>query len=79
MNDKKYRECPYCHNPMKAGVIHQDRYALKWIPEEKDKGGVLSPLTKGVKLTSLMTQSYVEADFCPECKKIIIDVIEFKN
>ena len=30
-------KCPYCNEDMKLGVIHGDRYALKWIPAEKIK------------------------------------------
>lgn len=35
---EKVSLCPYCGVKMKLGVIHGDRYRLKWIPKEKDKG-----------------------------------------
>ena len=31
-------KCPYCDREMVVGSISQDRYALKWIPADKDKG-----------------------------------------
>lgn len=65
--------CPICNLTMKKGGIYQDRYPLKWIPEEKDKGSVFSPLTKGIKLTSL-DKSYCTGFYCENCKKIIINV-----
>lgn len=65
--------CPYCGKEMHLGFIHQDRYAIKWIPEENDKWALLSWLSKGIKLTDLTTNSSVEAFYCKDCEKIIID------
>ena len=48
------------------GKINQDRYALKWKSEKKG--------AKSVKLTSMLTQTYVDAYLCRNCNKIIIDV-----
>lgn len=48
---------------MRKGVIHSDRYALKWIPEEKDKGFLLEPFIKGIKLTS-MSKDYITVFYC---------------
>ena len=31
-------KCPFCKEEMKTGTISQDRYALKWVPEDADKG-----------------------------------------
>ena len=45
-------ECPYCHNVMQKGIIYGDRYSLKWLPEEKDEGPVLSHFMKGIKLAA---------------------------
>ena len=67
------QECPYCKGVMQKGIIHSDRYALKWIPEEKDKGGILSPFVKGIKLTS-MEQEYLEVYYCEACKKMVFEV-----
>ncbi len=65
--------CPYCNEEMESGVIHRDRYALKWIPEKNDKGALLSVFAKGIKLTN-NDNSYVNACYCDKCKKVIIDV-----
>jgi hypothetical protein len=51
---------------MEKGEINQDRYALKWKSEKKG--------AKSVKLTSMLTQTYVDAYLCRNCNKIIIDV-----
>lgn len=61
--------CPYCGARMKLGVIHGDRYCLKWIPKEKDKGIILQWFSKGRRLGHS-----IESSFCEECKKIVIDV-----
>lgn len=60
--------CPYCGAKMKLGFIHGDRYSLKWIPEERDKGILLQWFAEGIKLGYS-----IEAFYCEECKKIIID------
>lgn len=65
-------KCPYCKEDMKLGVIHGERYALKWIPKEKDRA--LFPwLVKGIKLSYALDGNSVEAFYCEGCKKIIID------
>ena len=47
-------KCPFCKEEMKIGTISQDRYALKWVPEESDKGLLnFTPFIKGIKLTSM--------------------------
>jgi hypothetical protein len=61
--------CPFCGAKMKSGVIHGDRYRLKWIPKENDKGIILQWFSKGIKFGYSLESSY-----CEECKKIIIDV-----
>lgn len=68
-------DCPYCSKPMQNGVIYQTSvYGIKWIPKEKAKGFMLSPVTKGMYLTDLSGTGELEANYCPNCKKIIIDV-----
>ena len=67
-------KCPYCNEDMKLGVIHGDRYALKWIPEEKDKGIFLNPFVKGVKLTDNNDFNSIQSYLCDNCKKVIIDL-----
>ena len=61
-------KCPYCNSKMEKGEINQDRYPLKWKSENRS--------VKSVKLTSLLTKTYVEAYMCGECNKIIIDINE---
>ncbi len=69
----KSQTCPYCTKAMKLGFINQDRYALKWIPEENDKGPLLQWFAKGIKLTSSLKSGSVEAFYCKDCEKILID------
>ena len=59
-------KCPYCNSEMEKGEINQDRYALKWKSEKKG--------AKSVKLTSMLTQTDVDAYLCRNCNKMIIDV-----
>lgn len=67
-------KCPYCEEEMKLGVIYGDRYPLKWIPAEKDKGVLFQWFSKGIKLTDIFVNDKVESFCCDSCKKIIIDV-----
>ena len=64
---------PYCNNEMELGVIHGGRDSIKWIPKEKDRGGILSYFTKGINLLEWY-DSKLESCYCKECNKIIIDV-----
>lgn len=44
-------KCPFCKEEMKTGTISQDRYALKWVPEDADKGLLnFTPFIKGINL-----------------------------
>lgn len=64
--------CPYCNENMVVGIVSQDRYALKWISVENDKGILnFTPLVKGIKLTSMLEE--VKVFYCEECRKFIID------
>ncbi len=65
--------CPYCNEEMEQGVIHSDRYAMKWIAEKDDKGSLFSSFAKGIKLTNL-EKDYVDAFYCKSCNKIVIDL-----
>lgn len=67
--------CPYCGKEMHLGFINQDRFSLKWIPEEKDSGFLFQFFKKGIKLTDTYTKGSVEAYYCGDCEKIIIDTI----
>lgn len=70
---KEILMCPYCGKEMHLGFINQDRYALKWVPEEKDKGPVLQWFSKGIKLTDLATNGSIQSFYCKDCEKIVID------
>lgn len=63
--------CPYCGKEMHLGSIYQDRYNLKWIPEENDKGILLQWFSKGIKLTN--SSGSVKSFYCDKCEKIIIN------
>lgn len=69
--------CPYCNKPMEKGEIPQDRYALKWKPEDPTK----TPLGKKHLLLSNMYESKrCVAYLCADCVKIVIDVdLDFLN
>ncbi len=58
---------------MHLGFINQDRYALKWIPEEKYKGPILQWFSKGLKLTDSAINGSIESFYCKYCEKIVID------
>ena len=67
-------KCPFCKEEMVVGSISQDRYALKWVPAEKNMGLLnFTPLVKGIKLTSLLDGTAVKVFYCEPCRKFIID------
>lgn len=67
-------KCPYCGKEMVVGSIAQDRYALKWVADDRDKGLLnFTPLVKGIKLTSLGSGLSVKVFYCAPCRKFIID------
>jgi len=52
-------KCPFCKEEMRVGSISQDRYALKWVPDDRDRGLLnFTPLVKGIKLTSIDAGKY---------------------
>lgn len=67
-------KCPYCNEEMKLGVIHGERFALKWVNKDNDNLGILHPFKKGIKLSNPYDFNVVEAYLCNDCKKIIIDL-----
>ncbi len=71
--------CPYCGKEMHLGYIPQDRYGIKWIPEEKYEGPIFQWFAKGIKLTGLGLSSEIESFYCEDCQKIIIDTKDKKN
>lgn len=67
-------KCPFCKEEMRVGSISQDRYALKWVPDDQDKGLLnFTPLVKGIKLTSIDDGMTVKVFYCEACRKFIID------
>lgn len=68
-------KCPFCTKDMVAGSITQDRYALKWVPLDKDKGilNFTPTVKKGFKLTSMLENTTVKVFYCEQCRKFIID------
>ncbi len=65
---------PFCNEEMCVGRISQDRYALKWVPDDQDKGLLnFTPLAKGIKLTSIDEGMTVKVFYCEACRKFIID------
>ncbi len=65
--------CPWCGGPLETGVIHGDRYSIKWIPEEKDPGALLTWFARGIRLTRPFVENKVEALHCDRCRRLIID------
>jgi len=68
-------KCPYCSTEMTKGTIYGDRYALKWLPEDKKlflglwaKGG-----TK-VGVGGVFERPQVESYMCRSCSKMIINL-----
>ncbi len=72
-------ECPYCNKEMKLGFIYGDRYSLKWVSEEDDKGPVFQWFSKGIKLSDVSKNNSIESFCCENCGKIIIDVEDRTN
>ena len=67
-------KCPFCKEEMRVGSISQDRYALKWVPDDRDRGLLnFTPLVKGIKLTSIDAGMTVKVFDCEACRKFIID------
>lgn len=64
--------CPYCNDQMYNGVIHGDRYPVKWIPEEKNMGPIFQWFSKGIILAGHL-QNVEDVFYCEKCEKIIID------
>ena len=59
---------------MLVGNISQDRYALKWVPSDKDRGLLnFTPFVKGIKLTSMSDGITVKVFYCNKCRKFVID------
>ena len=67
-------KCPFWNAEMLVGNISQDRYALKWVPSDKDRGLLnFTPFVKGIKLTSMSDGITVKVFYCNKCRKFVID------
>ena len=67
-------KCPFCNAEMLVGNISQDRYALKWVPSDKDRGLLnFTPFVKGIKLTSMSDGITVKVFYCNKCRIFVID------
>ena len=65
--------CPYCNKEMKKGYISQQNLFIPLTWYSNEKKGVMYKKNETVKLTAALKGGEVFADYCPECKKIIID------
>lgn len=70
-NEENRLNCPYCNKPMERGEIPQDRYALKWKPDNPS-GIHLSK--KDIMLSNLYENKKCIAYLCEDCMKIVIDL-----
>ena len=72
--------CPYCNEEMEKGKI-QVNDSLYWTPKDENRV-IVSTWSKTknsrkiAKWNWLLLQSSVDADYCKNCKKIIINVID---
>jgi len=69
--------CPYCGKEMRLGQICADNL-LSWTPDgERASGGTRwrkSPNSIVLAKYYLLAEAAVDAYYCEECKKIVIDV-----
>lgn len=67
--------CPYCNSEMELGIIRGDRYSVKWVSMDKDKGtAIFTPFIKGIKISSAYDDWHKECYYCKNCNKIIINL-----
>nr|WP_122013164.1 PF20097 family protein [Maliibacterium massiliense] len=68
-------QCPYCHEEMIKGRILGDRYQLKWMPKDKKLIlGLYAHDSIALGYGGGMGRPEVDADYCPRCKKMLVDV-----
>ena len=69
--------CPYCSKEMRLGQICADNL-LSWTPDGESASGATrwskSPNSIVLAKYYLFAQALVDAYYCEECKKIVIDV-----
>ncbi len=69
--------CPYCKKELISGFIYGDRYALKWLPEEKKlTGGIFAFGGERIGTKGHLKRPRVKGYKCTSCNKIVIDLNE---
>lgn len=72
-------KCPYCDREMKLGTINASNL-LSWTPDGESASGITrwakSPNAVVLAKWYGLIDASIEAFYCEECKKIIIDVPE---
>jgi len=75
-------KCPYCNAQMKTGQIEADN-RLTWKPKgERSMGKTRwAKSSNSVILAEyfLLTPALVEAHYCEQCEKIVIDISENRS
>ena len=71
--------CPYCNNEMKSGSVTTTRGRLSWTPDGEVKSFsqfiVASVSDNSIEFGKWdLFGAMAAAQYCPNCKKIIIDV-----
>ena len=70
-------KCPYCNKEMRLGQIQADNL-LSWTPDgERASGGTRwarSPNSIVLAKYFLLVPAAVDAYYCEQCKKIVIDI-----
>lgn len=72
--------CPYCKNKMEEGFIPANRMRNQWIKKDgKIPTTVFGTSKDGFALSKMPVWKYqkTEANYCPDCKIIIIPVKNF--
>lgn len=71
-------KCPYCEGEMKKGFVEADS-VLMWVEETK-KESFISKIINGDWFVLPGVKGFIkkriEANYCVECRKIIIDIRE---
>lgn len=69
--------CPYCNNDMNLGSIQTDNL-LSWTPDGESPIGATrwakSPNSIVLANYFMLVPAVIDAFYCPDCHKIIIDV-----
>lgn len=73
-------QCPYCKRDMKKGFVEGDgRNDLIWVEESEKRNFLDNMLRKKCVMLAkrgIWVKSSIEAYYCEDCKKVIIDVTD---